>query len=100
MSVKHEYRGAGSNRRLVVFLPDGKEITVNDLMDQCGVKHNSAHRRLKRYIETGNLKKLLQPVQKIGENPLSETHYEAGDVRMYKDEEWIKIMKALTNKDY
>jgi len=31
---------------------------------------------------------------------LSETHYEAGDVRMYKDEEWIKIMKALTNKDY
>lgn len=98
MSVKHEYRGAGKHRRLVVFLPDGKEITVNYLMENCGVKPNSAHRRLKRYIETGNQKKLLQPVQKIKENPLSVTHYEAGDVRMYKDEEWIRIMKALTNK--
>ena len=95
MDIKHEYIG----RMLVVTLPNGNKINVNDLIKDCGLKHAAAHRRLKRYIKTGNLKNLLKPSQQsIKESKLSETHYEAGDIRMYKDEEWIRIMKALTNK--
>ena len=99
MNIKHEYKKVGRKKKLVVTLPDGKEITVNDLMDSYGLHHNTAHLRLKNYIKTGNLKKLLkESQQKEITTKLSITHYEAGEVRMYKDEEWIGIMKALTNR--
>ena len=88
----------GRNGRIIVTLPDGSDITVHTLVEQIGIGKQSAHKRIKKYIEDGCLEDLMkgksvQSKRKPKTNKLSKTHYESGDLRMYVDPFWKVLAK-------
>jgi hypothetical protein len=87
--------------RKVVILPGGSEIDAKLLAKKRTLSYATSVVRINEYIVDGNYKDLMRKnrVKKKAKRPkvekaiLSETHYEAGDLRMYVDPFWKVLAK-------
>ena len=91
-----KYRG-----KKVVILPDGSEMDSKILSEQYNLSYCTAVNRINDYIIDGNYEDLIRDnrtkkeSKKVKYNDkLTETHYEAGDVRMLFDKYWKTIASA------
>lgn len=89
--------------RKIVTLPDGSTINARILAKRCEFSYHTAMNRINTYIKDGNYEDLIREkgTQKSEEQEypkyskeLTETHYEAGDVRMLFDKYWKTIASA------
>ena len=85
----------------VVILPDGSELDAKRLAKKYKFSYPTAVTRINEYIEDAHYKDMIRKIHtkkkakklKAPENILSETRYEAGDLRMYVDPFWKVLAK-------